>query len=83
MNLEKELLDLKAKAETLTKRMERATWERDQILKELKDKWGVKSVTEAENLTKTLEVEIEESEKALEKELTEIKTKYSEMLEMV
>lgn len=82
-NIEDRLLGMKRKMESLSQKLERAKWEKEQVEKELLDKYGLKTAKDAEKAARKLEVEAESIRKELEKGLAGIETNYKDLLEMV
>ena len=82
-NIEDRLLGMKRKIETLTQKLDRAKWEKEQVEKELLEKYGLKTAKDAEKAAKKLEVEAESIRKELEKGLAGIEDNYKDLLGMV
>ena len=82
-NIEDRLLGMKRKIETLTQKLDRAKWEKEQLEKELLEKYGLKTAKDAEKAAKKLEAEAAAIREELEKGLTKIETDHKDLLGMV
>lgn len=82
-NIEDRLLGMKRKMESLSQKLERAKWEKEQVEKELLEKYGLKTAKDAEKAAKKLEAEAAAIREELEKGLTKIETDHKDLLGMV
>ena len=81
-NIEDRLLGMKRKIETLTEKLDRAKWEKEQLEKELLEKYGLKTAKDAEKAAKKLEAEAAAIREELDKGLTKIEEDFKDLLEM-
>jgi len=56
-DIEDRLLSLKKKIDSLSQKLDRAKWEKEQLEKELLEKYGLKTAKDAEKAAKKLEAE--------------------------
>lgn len=82
-DVEDRLVSLKKRIDSLSQKLDRARWEKEQVEKELLEKYGLKTAEEAEKAAKKLEAEAEAIKRELEKGLAEIETSYKDLLGMV
>ena len=82
-DIEDRLLSLKKKIDSLSQKLDRAKWEKEQLEKELLEKYGLKTAKDAEKAAKKLEAEAAAIREELEKELTKIETDHKDLLGMV
>lgn len=81
-DIEDRLLSLKKKIDSLSQKLDRAKWEKEQLEKELLEKYGLKTAKDAEKAAKKLEAEAAAIREELEKGLTKIETDHKDLLEM-
>lgn len=81
-DIEDRLLSLKKKIDSLSQKLDRAKWEKEQLEKELLEKYGLKTAKDAEKAAKKLEAEAAAIREELEKGLTKIEDDYKDLLEM-
>ena len=81
-DIEDRLLVLKKKIDSLSQKLDRAKWEKEQLEKELLEKYGLKTAKDAEKAAKKLEAEAAAIREELEKGLTKIEEDYKDLLEM-
>lgn len=81
-DIEDRLLSLKKKIDSLSQKLDRAKWEKEQLEKELLEKYGLKTAKDAEKAAKKLEAEAAAIREELEKGLTKIEEDYKDLLEM-
>jgi len=82
-DIEDRLLSLKKKIDSLSQKLDRAKWEKEQLEKELLEKYGLKTAKDAEKAAKKLEAEAAAIREELEKGLTKIETDHKDLLGMV
>lgn len=81
-DIEDRLLSLKKKIDSLSQKLDRAKWEKEQLEKELLEKYGLKTAKDAEKAAKKLEAEAAAIREELDKGLTKIEEDYKDLLEM-
>jgi len=81
-DIEDRLLSLKKKIDSLSQKLDRAKWEKEQLEKELLEKYGLKTAKDAEKAAKKLEAEAAAIREELDKGLTKIEDDYKDLLEM-
>jgi len=81
-DIEDRLLVLKKKKDVLSGKLDRAKWEKEQLEKELLEKYGLKTAKDAEKAAKKLEAEAAAIREELDKGLTKIEEDYKDLLEM-
>ena len=81
-DIEDRLLSLKKKIDSLSQKLDRAKWEKEQLEKELLEKYGLKTAKDAEKAAKKLEAEAAAIREELDKGLTKIEEDYEDLLEM-
>lgn len=81
-DIEDRLLSLKKKIDSLSQKLDRAKWEKEQLEKELLEKYGLKTAKDAEKAAKKLEVEAAAIREELDKGLTKTEEDYKDLLEM-
>ncbi len=81
-DIEDRLLNLKKKIDSLSQKLDRAKWEKEQLEKELLEKYGLKTAKDAEKAAKKLEAEAAAIREELDKGLTKIEEDYKDLLEM-
>ena len=81
-DIEDRLLSLKKKIDSLSQKLDRAKWEKEQLEKELLEKYGLKTAKDAEKAAKKLEAEAAAIREELEKGLTKIETDHKDLLGM-
>lgn len=82
-DIEDRLLSLKKKIDSLSQKLDRAKWEKEQLEKELLEKYGLKTAKDAEKAAKKLEAEAAAIREELDKGLTKTEDDYKDLLEMV
>lgn len=82
-DIEDRLLVLKKKIDSLSQKLDRAKWEKEQLEKELLEKYGLKTAKDAEKAAKKLEAEAAAIREELDKGLTKIEDDYKDLLGMV
>ncbi len=81
-DIEDRLLSLKKKIDSLSQKLDRAKWEKEQLEKELLEKYGLKTAKDAEKAAKKLEAEAAAIREELDKGLTKIEDDYKDLLGM-
>jgi len=81
MKIEEKLVWMKDKIEILSKKRERAIWEKEQVEKEAGE-MGVKSPADARKKAKKAHTEAEALAKELTKMMEETQAKYKDLLEL-
>lgn len=78
--LESQLLTLRSQLTLLTQRRDKAQWGRDKALSDLKEKFGLDGIEDAEKEAERLEKEAEGMENAHRELLDGIRKEYEELL---
>ena len=81
-DIEDRLLVLKKKKDVLSGKLDRAKWEKEQLEKELLEKYGLKTAKDAEKAAKKRKSEAAAIREELDKGLTKIEEDYKDLLEM-
>ncbi len=74
---EKKLLELKREIEEAKSKLSELKGRKEYLLQELYEKWGCKSLDEAQSKIEELEAEIESLEKVIENEIEELENEYN------
>ncbi len=73
---EKELLELKQEIERAKSKLSELKGRKEYLLQELYDKWGCRSLEEAQSKIDALNAEIDDLETTIEKEIGELENEY-------
>lgn len=83
MGIEEELTRMKRKLESLATKRDRARWEKEQLMKELSDKYGIQSLKEAEKKAEEFRQKAQSLQEEAHNLVNKIREKYNDLLEMV
>ena len=80
--MSEDYLEMKRKVDLLRSLRDKAQWTKDQMEKELLEKFGLKTIAEVEKEAKKLSLQADSLEAVRLSKMAEIQEKYKDLLEM-